>query len=197
MLVLRGAGNRGERGGRDQPAERIASLGALGHVTRGDLEDMKHAVEIGREHAAPFLFGAIDERLSATAADAGIGEAAVDAAEFLQRRGERCLDLRGGRRRRRLACRPCRPSLLMTSAACAFFSALRPHSDTAQPCDASPCAMPRPMPPLPPVMTATRPLRSNRFMALLPDSSRAIAPQLCGHHGEKRLRNQISRARLI
>jgi hypothetical protein len=37
--------------------------------------------------SAPFLFRAVDEGLPAAAADAGVGEAAVDAAVFLQRGG--------------------------------------------------------------------------------------------------------------
>src|SRR5438067_2189474 len=45
-------------------------------------------------------------------------------------------------------------------AAFAFFSAFRPQIDTAQPAAASASAMPRPIPPLPPVTTATRPDRS-------------------------------------
>src|SRR3954447_25821442 len=52
----------------------------------------------------------------------------------------------------------------MLAVASLFFSALRPQIETLQPADASACAMPRPMPPLPPVMTATRPVRSNRVM---------------------------------
>jgi hypothetical protein len=37
---------------------------------------------------------------------------------------------------------------------------LRPQIETLQPAAASACAMPNPMPPLPPVITATRPVRS-------------------------------------
>ena len=95
MLVARGAEQRCEARGRDQAAERIARRGAFGHVARGDLEHMEHAVEIGREHAAPLFFGAVDEGVPSAAADAGIGKAAVDPAERVERRGHRGLD-RGG-----------------------------------------------------------------------------------------------------
>ncbi len=42
-----------------------------------------------------------------------------------------------------------------------FFSSFRPNTATAAPAWANPSAMPRPIPPLPPVTTATRPVRSN------------------------------------
>ena len=42
-----------------------------------------------------------------------------------------------------------------------FFSSLRPNTATAAPASANPSAMPRPIPPLPPVTTATRPVKSN------------------------------------
>ena len=54
----------------------------------------------------------------------------------------------------------------MVAAALLFFSALRPQIETLQPAAASACAMPRPMPPLPPVMTATRPVRSKILMSV-------------------------------
>jgi len=47
------------------------------------------------------------------------------------------------------------------------LSALRPQIETLQPAAFSACAMPRPMPPLPPVMTATRPLRSKIFWEVI------------------------------
>src|SRR5215813_6431033 len=52
----------------------------------------------------------------------------------------------------------------MVAAAALFFSALRPQIETLQPLDASACAMPSPIPPLPPVMTATRPVRSKMLI---------------------------------
>src|SRR4051794_4043165 len=54
----------------------------------------------------------------------------------------------------------------MLAVASLFFSALRPQIETWQPAEDSACAMPRPMPPLPPVTTATRPVRSNRVMGV-------------------------------
>jgi hypothetical protein len=44
----------------------------------------------------------------------------------------------------------------------------RPVTATAAPAAASPLAMPRPIPPLPPVTTATRPVRSNNVIGNLP-----------------------------
>ena len=44
---------------------------------------------------------------------------------------------------------------------CWFFSWFRPNTATAAPAWANPRAMPRPIPPLPPVTTATRPVKSN------------------------------------
>ena len=52
----------------------------------------------------------------------------------------------------------------MVAAALLFFSALRPQIETLQPLDASACAMPSPIPPLPPVMTAVRPERSKMLI---------------------------------
>src|SRR3954447_6463483 len=52
----------------------------------------------------------------------------------------------------------------IVAAASLFFSALRPQIETLQPAAFRACAMPRPMPPLPPVMTATRPVRSKMLM---------------------------------
>src|SRR3954449_4667117 len=54
--------------------------------------------------------------------------------------------------------------LAIDAAAALFFSALRPQIETLHPAAARACAMPRPMPPLPPVITATRPLRSKMLM---------------------------------
>ena len=47
------------------------------------------------------------------------------------------------------------------SAAAAFFSAFVPHTQTAAPAAANPSAIPRPIPLLPPVISATLSLRSN------------------------------------
>src|SRR5665213_2703856 len=48
------------------------------------------------------------------------------------------------------------------------FAALRPAITTVAPAPANPRAMPRPMPPLPPVTIATLPVRSNRFIRFAP-----------------------------
>jgi hypothetical protein len=42
-----------------------------------------------------------------------------------------------------------------------FFSSFRPNTATAAPASANPSAMLRPIPPLPPVTTTTRPVKSN------------------------------------
>ncbi len=84
MLVAGGAEQRSEARGRNQPAEGIAGGGAFGHVARRDLKHVEHAVEIGGEHAAPLFLGAVNEGVSSAAADASIGEAAVDPAEPVQ-----------------------------------------------------------------------------------------------------------------
>src|SRR6185503_14333904 len=57
----------------------------------------------------------------------------------------------------------CRANVLPPSCftAAAFFALSRPAMATAAPACASPRAMPRPMPPLPPVTSAALPLRSN------------------------------------
>src|ERR1700733_13685389 len=66
----------------------------------------------------------------------------------------------------RVSTLPGRPAI--EAAAALFFSALRPQIETLHPAAAKACAMPRPMPPLPPVMTALRPERSKMFMAVFP-----------------------------
>src|SRR5690348_3858655 len=43
-----------------------------------------------------------------------------------------------------------------------FFSSFLPNTATEAPASANPSAMPRPIPPFPPVTTATRPARSNK-----------------------------------
>src|SRR6185503_8754078 len=60
----------------------------------------------------------------------------------------------------------CRANALPPSCftAAAFFALSRPAMATAAPACASPRAMPRPMPPLPPVTSAALPLRSNTLL---------------------------------
>src|SRR5258708_29838400 len=48
-----------------------------------------------------------------------------------------------------------------------FFSSFRPNTATAAPASANPSAMLRPIPPLPPVTTAIRPVRSNNAGAFI------------------------------
>src|SRR5262249_44025136 len=86
VLVARSAEQRGKARGCHQPAELVAGLRAFRHVPCRDLEDVEHTVKVGGEHAAPFFLGAVDEGPSPAAADAGIGKAAVDAAEGMERR---------------------------------------------------------------------------------------------------------------
>ena len=56
------------------------------------------------------------------------------------------------------------PSSRSEASAGPAFSSLRPAITIEAPHDAIPCAIASPMPPLPPVTSATLPLRSNRFM---------------------------------
>src|SRR6202140_4290665 len=85
----------------------------------------------------------------------------------------------------------------MVTAALLFLSALRPQIETLHPAAASACAMPSPMPPLPPVMTATRPVRSNRLMNVSNQVWRALAAHptadRCSryNHGQAPSENQI------
>ena len=64
----------------------------------------------------------------------------------------------------RLSTLPLQPA--MVAAAFLFFSALRPQIETSHPAAASAWAMPSPMPPLPPVMMATRPVRSKMRLSV-------------------------------
>src|SRR5215213_1045159 len=87
------------------------------------------------------------------------------------------------------------------AAAALFFSALRPQIETLQPLDASACAMPSPIPPLPPVMTATRPDRSKMLMRVsFGEFPLGLARFRCAsgvgqmfgsNHGQARPENQI------
>src|SRR5260221_11004045 len=60
------------------------------------------------------------------------------------------------------------PPSRSSAAAVSHFSLLRPTMTTVAPAAPSPRAMPRPMPPLPPVTIATLPVRSKSSMRLLP-----------------------------
>jgi hypothetical protein len=64
-------------------------------VPRRGLKHVKYAIEIGGEHAAPLVLGAVDKGVPSAATDAGIGKAAIDPAEYLKRGGHRRLH-RGG-----------------------------------------------------------------------------------------------------
>src|SRR4051812_47228373 len=97
---------------------------------------------------------------------------------------------------------PLPDSPAMLAAAFLFLSALRPQIETLQPWPASACAMPSPIPPLPPVITATRPERSKRFMErflFLACRASAGARKIMRygngvcfrHHGQDRGKNQI------
>jgi hypothetical protein len=85
----------------------------------------------------------------------------------------------------------------MVAAAFVFFSALRPQIETLQPCAFSACAMPRPIPPLPPVMTAVRPVRSKMLIGCSHLLWRTLSRAPSGgqmfwcNHGQARPENQI------
>src|ERR1700737_1789780 len=69
------------------------------------------------------------------------------------------------------------PCCLSSATAATDFASLRPTMAMPAPASASPRAMPRPMPPLPPVTIATLPPRSNSvvFMDDIPDECSALA----------------------
>src|SRR5262249_39140197 len=78
----------------------------------------------------------------------------------------------------------------IVAAAFLFLSALRPQIETWQPASASARAMPRPIPPLPRVTPATRPVRSKMFMGV---SVLYDAHHLSGfRHGQAGAKNRIS-----
>ena len=58
------------------------------------------------------------------------------------------------------------PRARKSAAAASDFASLRPTTATSAPASASPRAMPRPMPPLPPVTMATLPARSKSLVAI-------------------------------
>ena len=58
------------------------------------LEDMEDAVEIGREHAPPFVLGPVDEGLPTRGPHCRIGETAIDPAESFNRSGKSVFDRR-------------------------------------------------------------------------------------------------------
>src|SRR5450755_995665 len=90
---------------------------------------------------------------------------------------------------------PCPPS---SATAASDFVSLRPTIATLAPASASPRAMPRPMPPLPPVTIATLPPRSNSFdvIVIIQDAVRdrsesarlalALPDQNQSDHGQRR-----------
>src|ERR1700747_2625986 len=94
MLVPGRADKRSEARCCNQPAEAVAALGTLDHVPESHLEDVKDAVEVGGEHAPPVILGPVDEGVPTAAADAGIGEAAVDPTKSIEGRHERMLNRR-------------------------------------------------------------------------------------------------------
>src|SRR6516164_7048885 len=67
----------------------------------------------------------------------------------------------------------------------AFFSTLRQSIATAEPALARPRAMPRPIPPLPPVTTATSPVRSNKFKFTVLLLSEPIPRCRCQDHNDE------------
>src|SRR3546814_8405662 len=70
----------------------VAILGALDHVAGGGAQGEEGAVEIDRQHPAPFRCAEFMEGRPFLA-DASVGETAVDAPHGLQRRGEGVFDL--------------------------------------------------------------------------------------------------------
>ena len=129
---------RATPGSRSPPAGRSCRRpGAFGHVAGRGLEHMEDAVEIDGEHFSPFLVGAVDEGPPSAAADAGIGEAAVDPAERVERAFNAALTEAGS-----ATSQTCGSDLAGTAdhgwRGVLFFSALRPQIDTVQPAAPAP-----------------------------------------------------------
>ena len=156
-------------------------------MPQDDLEDMKDAVEIGREYAPPVVLGAIDERVSAAARDAGVGEASVDPAKGGVAANACSIAARSVTSQARASTGAPKPE--SSASASPFFRALRPQIETVQPARVSALAMPRPMPPLPPVMIATRPERSKSAW-IEPLSGRHVAR----HAADGRVRDEMTMA---
>ena len=91
-LVARRALDGREARDPDQRTAGIARLGAIDHVPRRLAQREEHAVEIDRQRLAVGFGRHADEGRRAEA-DAGIGEARVDAPEFLHRRADAVDDL--------------------------------------------------------------------------------------------------------
>jgi len=84
------------------------------------------------KHGPPLLFGTVDEGVPSAAADAGIGETAVDPAERFQRAAIADLTEAGSLTSHTPVCTlPEQPA--MVAAALLFFSALRPQIETLHP----------------------------------------------------------------
>jgi hypothetical protein len=98
-------------------------------MPQDDLEDLKDAVEIGREHAPPVVLGAIDERVSAAAPDAGVGEASVDA----ERVAANACSIAARSVTSQARASTGAPKRESSASASPFFRALRPQIETAQP----------------------------------------------------------------
>src|SRR5215213_438508 len=103
------------------------------------------------------------------------------------------------------------PDCAICFTAAAPFSALRPASTTVAPALASPSAMPRPIPPFPPVTMATRSVRSNKLMVppyavmtmagacrpVGPKPRASCAPLLLVRHELRRRPEALPAARLV
>ena len=147
------------------------------HLWVGGLAAHHHAGQVRVHHRAPLRHGELVRLLPDRAP--GVVDQDVEPAVAADRLGHHRpalllvgdVDDDGARRGR---CRAAEPANSATAAS--FLAALRPATTTTAPHSARPRAMPRPMPPLPPVTTATLPVRSKRRMSGPPACSSPAAP---------------------
>ena len=102
--------------------------------------------------------------------DAGIGDEDIDPAEaFADGADHAATDASSTTSTSTAMARA--PSASSSATAAAFLSRSRPATAIAAPASARPFAIPRPIPPFPPVTSATRPARSNRLLMNSPRRS--------------------------
>ena len=180
VLAARRALDGGQRGRADQHA----AAAPLHHVPRRRAEREEGAVEIDLQHAAAIPRSLISRNdADAAAAHAGIGEAAIDASELAQGLGEGRLDglfigdvaLQRQHLAARWLCQLCFRGGILGRRWCPRWRRRRRPRPRV--------AMPRPMPLLPPVTSATLPVRSKGlYMACTRCGGRNAGRKSCAFH---------------
>ena len=128
----------------------------------GLAEGPEDRVQVHRGDAPPLLGGHLGEE-GAPPPTPALAAHEVEPAERLHHLGDAGSPRRPRRRRRPSGPAPRRRGPCSVASALAFFSGFWPQIATLAPAAARPSAMPRPMPPLPPVTSATLPVRSKSF----------------------------------